>query len=318
MQYYMPSARELANRRLTRSLDRMKHIKMPLTYRTRKSKSRDISSRKARSEGYNKNELFLNLNSKFRNYYWENKLVKQFGPTFINTIRLYNFPIKLCNKIKTYKLLEENKTDEVKEKLKEIEANIETDLYHEMTRVIDKTNIRSSDKIKYFVNNLDLNSLFITSYQLAEKFAKESGDFELGPLLSTELFEFHSYAMFKNKKQEGLLTKHIDDRAGVSYPTITLIWYVIKDSTIEGGNIRFYKDFQDKKGIVINLWKSESNKNRKKCICLIFKGNLHHQPEELSGKGERSAIVFQFERIDIKSLQSTKKSSAIYNYFFGK
>ena len=71
-----------------------------------------------------------------------------------------------------------------------------------MTRVIDKTNVRSSDKIKHFVNNLDLNSLFITSYQLAEKFAKESGDFELGPLLSTELFEFHSYAMFKNKKQE--------------------------------------------------------------------------------------------------------------------
>ena len=147
-----------------------------------------------------------------------------------------------------------------------------------------------------------------------------------------ELLEFHTYIL-KNIEtpKTGELDIHTDDRQGVTYDTITLIWYLYKDDSINGGNISFYKDgysvikkqeevllkiFDDStrsnnKNTIMNRFMkhftSATNKN-KKCTCLIFTGDIEHSPQKLNGTGVRKSIVFQFR----KSRQERK------NYFYSQ
>ena len=236
--------------------------------------------------------------NKFRDLYWESQIIR-FDPQLEKGIRLYRFPIKKCNDLKTYKLLEENKEDEIKKILINIKNNQKNLFKHDL---INKCYFKKNRKPNQSLFELDY--LSVISYKLAENFANESNEFSLGPLLNTQLLEFHTYATSFEEYKEGLLDKHTDDKTGVPYKTITLIWYLIKDPEVDGGNISFFKDYDDEKGIKINIWESDFDpkklysKDRKKCILLMFKGNIEHQPEAIKGQGERSAIVFQFERID--------------------
>lgn len=169
-----------------------------------------------------------------------------------------------------------------------------------------------------FEPEIDFNALAIVSHKIAEKFARDSGDFEVGPLKDTELTEFHTYATTHSKRRLGDLSKHDDDGAAVDYKTITMIWYLIKDKEVDGGNIIFYapqpsetsqqrekfwKYYNEHRSsppdreVKINLWEQMGDV-RENCVCLIFKGDILHSPEPMGGTGERSAIVFQFVRID--------------------
>ena len=180
---------------------------------------------------------------------------------------------------------------------------------------------------------IDLNSLAIISHKLAEKFARDSGDFEVGPIEKTDLLEFHTYATNNSKKLTGLLAKHMDDQGGVTYDTITMIWYLIKDKEVEGGNIIFYapqpsdtpqqrekfSQYWQSHGVAppdrevkINLWEQMGDV-RENCACLIFKGDILHSPEPMGGTGERSAIVFQFVRIDKPAKRGGKRKNRNQN-----
>ncbi len=241
---------------------------------------------------------------KYIDEFSQDKIRKILGDSYKNNIILYKFPIDTCKKIKAYSLLENNKTDIIKGLLHKISQGDERKIFaHHMENKVNDL----------FKRNIDLNALSIISYQLADKFAKKNGDFEVGNLINTELAEFHTYASNVKKKTEGNLGIHIDDETGVSYKTITLIWYIIKDKDIEGGNISFFEGFGEKK-VTINIWDKKDDK-REKCICLIFKGDIEHSPEAISGRGERSAIVFQFERVDKKDSKTSTAGKITKNTY---
>lgn len=176
-----------------------------------------------------------------------------------------------------------------------------------------------------FEPEIDFNALAIVSHKIAEKFARDSGDFEVGPLKDTELVEFHTYATTHSKRRLGDLAKHDDDGGAVDYKTITMIWYLIKDKEVDGGNIIFYappalddaaalKYWQSHRvappdrEVKINLWEQMGDA-RDNCVCLIFKGNMLHSPEPMGGTGERSAIVFQFVRLDKPAKRGGKRKN---------
>lgn len=295
-----------------------------------------------------KSEGELNLSNSLHKYIdteSENRIVTGLGKKYAGSVRLYRFPIDVCKQLKAYRVLEQNKSDEAKQRLKEMieQTNKGSFFVHDVTSSDDKlffsrteegvrrhptsvTNVgASSQPSVLFEPELDFNSLAIISHKLAEKFAKDSGGkFEAGPLFDTELVEFHTYTTAKIEiKQQGSFNRHIDDETVVSYKTITLIWYLIKDEGVKGANITFFSDITDKQireyyetgkepisnEVTINLW-NQKDGARENCVCLIFKGNVEHIPEMMSGTGERSAIVYHFIRID-KPGQGGNKSSRI-------
>jgi len=94
--------------------------------------------------------------------------------------------------------------------------------------------------------------------------------------------EFHKY--FVNGKTIPFTDFHEDDYGAVSYNTVTCIYYLIKNDTIEGGDLEFKnKD----KGII----KIDPN------MLVIFNGNLVHRVTKMNGSGIRKCIVIQFRRL---------------------
>lgn len=171
------------------------------------------------------------------------------------------------------------------------------------------------DNLKKPSEHIDFNAFAIKSHMLAEKFAKDY-NLKVGSLKSCELVELHYYFINTVKPQTGALGMHEDDYAAVSYPTITLVWYLKKSPQIERGNFRAKNIVtqydSDELGITVKTGKPDEDNNI--CSCLIFTGDITHAPEEMFGKGERSAIVFQFERIEgargkIKKTRRKKKQT---------
>ncbi len=97
---------------------------------------------------------------------------------------------------------------------------------------------------------------------------------------SNYYIEFHKY--FVNGKKTPFFNFHQDDGGAVHYNTVTCIYYLIKDKTIEGGDLEF------EKYNVINI---ESN------MLVIFNGKLMHRATIMNGSGVRKSIVIQFERL---------------------
>jgi len=92
--------------------------------------------------------------------------------------------------------------------------------------------------------------------------------------------EFHEYHV--NGRLEPFFDFHKDDNGGVSFNTVTCIYYLVKDISIKGGDLEFENDRTIK--IVSNM-------------LVIFDGNLSHRPTIMNGKGLRKSIVIQFERL---------------------
>lgn len=310
-----------------------------------------MSLRRTKSQGHLERYITKDLN-KYMDETTANRIEKILGNQYAGSVRLYQFPIEKCKELKAYKVLEENtkqsleniEVERAKKKARDLEAtgaaveperiiHVTENKYNKLffykrwiphERAYDEVKPKSMKSVPNgqfvpFEPEIDLNALAIVSHKIAEKFARDSSDdFEVGPLKNTELVEFHTYATTHSKRQLGLLEKHTDDKTGVSYNTITMIWYLIKDKDVEGGNIIFYAPqpsetpqqrakfwkYYNEHGssppdreVKINLWEQMGDV-RENCVCLLFKGDIRHSPEPMGGTGERSAIVFQFERID--------------------
>jgi len=277
-----------------------------------------VSVYRPKSQDYQK-KLFSNSElNKFRDYNLEKRLSILSDKVMLKkeiakNITLYKFPIDKCREIKAYKILDQYMPEKIKEEKREKKEP----LIHHMEQVLHNMPHKDADGNiigESNEKNLDLRSLSIISYQLAEQFARERG-FQVGKLRHTELAETHYYFVNTDKPKTGQLGRHVDDGAAVSYKTITLIWYLIKSPTVKDGNIRIYNNEYERYGekedagvqIEINYDDIIKKNNEQKCICLIFNGNIPHQPEQLSGEGKRSAIVFQFERIDPPSRSRSKR-----------
>ena len=118
---------------------------------------------------------------------------------------------------------------------------------------------------------------------------------KIGELEKCELVELHYYFLNTEREQTGKLDRHEDDEGGVSYKTITLIWYLKKSPTINKGNLKLFRTMNpSEEGITIKTGKMDKDNNI--CSCVIFTGDIIHSPEKMFGIGERSGIVFQFER----------------------
>ena len=314
--------------------------------------------RRAKSQGHLESYITSDLN-KYMDEMSANRIERLLGKQYSGSVRLYKFPIKKCKEIKAYKVLEENKSDMAKQLLKEIKFETKEPMFqHLVDEKSDKLffykqhgnplrgkpksikesaafadsadSAASADSAEsgspaapfvLFEPEIDFNALAIISHKLAENFARDSGDFEVGPLKDTSLVEFHTYVTMKSTKQLGGLEDHVDDFGGVDYKTITMIWYLVKDKDVDGGNIIFYApSLTDKQAMAywqshgvappmrkvkIDLWEQMGHV-RKNCVCLIFKGDVIHSPEPMGGTGERGAIVFQFIRIDKKDKKDYK------------
>ncbi len=93
--------------------------------------------------------------------------------------------------------------------------------------------------------------------------------------------EFHKYSV--NGKTKAFFNFHKDDRGAVQYNTITCIYYLQKDETINGGDLEF---------------KKEGTISIKSNMLVMFSGNLTHRPTTMNGIGIRKSIVIQFERLE--------------------
>lgn len=92
--------------------------------------------------------------------------------------------------------------------------------------------------------------------------------------------EFHKY--FVNGKTKPFFGFHQDDGGAVPYKTVTCIYYLTKNDTIEGGDL----EFKNKKVIDI-----------KQNMLVIFNGNLKYRETPMDGNGILKSIVIQFERL---------------------
>ena len=302
--------------------------------------------RRAKSQGHLESYITSDLN-KYMDEMSANRIERVLGKQYSGSVRLYKFPINKCKEIKAYKVLEENKSDMAKQLLEEIKSETKEPMFqHVVSEESDNlffykpydnplrgkpksikesaapaASAASAAPFVLFEPEIDFNALAIISHKLAENFARDSGDFEVGPLKDTSLVEFHTYVTMKSTKQLGGLEDHVDDFGGVDYKTITMIWYLVKDKDVDGGNIIFYApsltdkqimEYRQPHGVAppmrkvkINLWQ-QMRGVRQNCVCLIFKGDVIHSPEPMGGTGERGAIVFQFIRIDKKDKKDYK------------
>ena len=188
------------------------------------------SLRRTKSQGHLEKYITGDLN-RYIDEKSANRIEKVLGTEYAGSVRLYKFPIDKCKEIKAYKVLEENKSEKAKRLLEEMKVEKKEPMFQHLS---------DEKSTGLFTQDIDFNALAIISHKLAEKFARDSGDFEVGPLKDTRLVEFHTYATTQSTKQLGLLKKHVDDYGAVYYKTITMIWYLIKDKDVDGGNIIFY------------------------------------------------------------------------------
>jgi hypothetical protein len=81
-----------------------------------------------------------------------------------------------------------------------------------------------------------------------------------------------------------LFDMHEDDYAVMDYKVNTIIFYLTKSDTLEGGNL------------AIEIDKVRNVLPIKSGMGLAFEGNLQHQPEPCSGMGVRECIVVHLAR----------------------
>jgi hypothetical protein len=89
-----------------------------------------------------------------------------------------------------------------------------------------------------------------------------------------------------HKKLKSFLAEHEDDFGGINCKVNTIIFYLRKDPTIIGGDLKV-----NIKGNVNIIPIVEGD-------IIIMKGNILHQPTTLEGFGQRNCIVVQMERLD--------------------
>jgi len=97
------------------------------------------------------------------------------------------------------------------------------------------------------------------------------------------LIEFHHYKIHDYYEPE--FGRHCDDKAGLSANVNTVLFYLNKDKTIQGGNLIVYDDNGIDKKIEI-----------KSGDMIIMRGDVEHEIEPMDGNGNRMSIVVQIQR----------------------
>jgi hypothetical protein len=96
------------------------------------------------------------------------------------------------------------------------------------------------------------------------------------------LIEFHHYKIHDYYEPE--FTRHMDDQSGISANVNTIIFYLNKDNTIQGGNLIVNDNGIDKK---IKIKSGDM---------IIMRGDVYHEIEPMGGNGNRMSIVVQLQR----------------------
>jgi hypothetical protein len=150
------------------------------------------------------------------------------------------------------------------------------------TELFNKSNFIniSIDKIKKNSKNgknisISLEDDFDELIKESARIMKEN-NFKINP--NQFYYEFHLYDV--KSTMEPKFAWHIDDYGAVNCEVCTMIYYLDKDETIQGGNLEFanYKVLIQSDMIV------------------MMDGNVLHKPEPMSGYGTRKSIVIMFER----------------------
>ena len=96
------------------------------------------------------------------------------------------------------------------------------------------------------------------------------------------LIEFHHYKIHDYYEPE--FSRHRDDKTGISSYVNTILFYLNKDKTIQGGDLIVDDNGIDKKLEI------------KSGDMIIMRGDLEHEIEPMGGNGNRMSIVVQIQR----------------------
>jgi hypothetical protein len=127
---------------------------------------------------------------------------------------------------------------------------------------------------------------------------------------NTWFIESHSYNSYNSNldKLESLLTWHQDDYGGWSEKVSTILWYIRKDDSLNGGDLLWTSGLKDPDPVNYN-WGGWFNKvkvdvieNEKinktvvsENLVVLMTGDLWHCPEHIYGTGSRDLVVIQFK-----------------------
>lgn len=103
--------------------------------------------------------------------------------------------------------------------------------------------------------------------------------------LSKYNMEFHQRNCGFEKKKYQWSTWHKDDYATTSFKVYTILFYIRKDSTVDGGNLDYIIDNTQHKYVV-----NAGN-------VVVMRGDVRHKPEATSGFGCRDIIVLFIKRL---------------------
>jgi hypothetical protein len=120
-------------------------------------------------------------------------------------------------------------------------------------------------------------------------------DFYVNP--SECMIEFWSYNT-NGGRVTTTLDFHEDDYGVLNDRVDTVIFYTRKDDTLQGGNLKIEEKVKQYK-ILFGLGKFHNIQQKiieiKANDIVVFNGNLVHQPEDVTGNGQRDCIVVQFK-----------------------
>jgi len=154
-------------------------------------------------------------------------------------------------------------------------------------KVLEKKAFYYKDKDKDFSNKdgIDISNEIFFIIQVCEN------------ILTTNKISFNKdvwyldlirYNLSNEKNVDSGLCWH-NENVNYSFPSISVLIYLRKDKTIQGGDLRYKDTKKEKRKIAI----SACNDN---CTIIIMDGNIYHKPENCSGFGKRELINVSFEK----------------------
>jgi len=183
------------------------------------------------------------------------------------------------------------------------ESLYENDEYLQLSNYFDlEINHRKFDNDKYthlqgiFNINSDkqtnLMEHIIYIQQLANKYLEMAG---LKQNINNFMIEFWRHRIFAEKRHHKFPI-HCDSMSDLRVPVNTCIFYLRKDKTFHGGDLKFYGKYF-------------GFDNRNSCIIstspekiIVFDGDTYHGVLPFTGFGIRDCIVVQFEKESIKKV----------------
>lgn len=129
--------------------------------------------------------------------------------------------------------------------------------------------------------------------EISHKLLNDNGfstvnDFKFSNKLNV-IIEFHNYNIPTNNNcYNSQFIKHCDDHGAVNANVNTIIYYVEKSSSLDGGDLTIFKD-ENNIDTTLNI---QSDK------MLMIRGDVFHEITPLKGHGVRKSIVVQIERCD--------------------